>query len=541
MLVVLSLSSCTYYFSNSRVKRFDNSGNNIPEIVEEAKQTFYDVSLKDQPLVHYWANKEYTNWSRAGAKVGSPRAMIAKLALGQEVDSINAFIQTLEPWGRPGSHYFLNPKGDYDFTEVPLCILLYYFADDTTKLYPSTAKYIADNLLVHQGGKIKEKAPRTLRMQRETENHIFMAHTSMYLKNQWLKAHGSTDEKYDNEVNGLEQWWLDHLEMKISSGFYEFNSSPYFGYSATALMTLHAFTISLELKQKIEDLFYILNLKYAYGSNDLRRYAPFRRRASSAKKPQLNYEPQTALMLTWREKARGIPVDLDKVPNARHQAFIAVLLPYQPSEKVLQLSSDKPVSYFAKFGHGLKASPEIYSGGQRYVLSAGGVQRGKRSQVAARPTVLFLNDTATLLSSCFYLSGKGEMGAWNNTGVYHRFAVTNGKLHIPDQHKPIYSKEGWKVFAPYSGNEFLLVTYSNSDVSLLAVFPNNTIEPQNLLDRVITINQSGQLKYTFLFPKGDQIAYDLKAHEKFWVINKVNGEEIDRRHNKWPVFHLEEY
>ncbi len=90
---------------------------------------------------------------------------------------------------------------------------------------------------------------------------------------------------------------------------------------------------------------------------------------------------------------------------------------------------------FVTMGHGLQSTPEIYSGGHDYLISAGGVQRGKASQLVAHPTVLFLPDKVMHLDSCFYLPGNGEMKNWNNTGVCDYFACGPQPVHIHDMYK----------------------------------------------------------------------------------------------------------
>jgi len=73
-----------------------------------------------------------------------------------------------------------------------------------------------------------------------------------------------------------------------------------------------------------------------------------------------------------------------------------------------ELLFEKGNGYFVKMGYGKDACPEIYAAGKNYLLSAGGVNRGKKSQIVARPITLFENDGVKNLEETFHLSGPGK-------------------------------------------------------------------------------------------------------------------------------------
>ena len=111
------------------------------------------------------------------------------------------------------------------------------------------------------------------------------------------------------------------------------------------------------------------------------------------------------------------------------------------------MDSDKPKGYFVRMGHGPIGSPEIYSGGPGYLITAGGVNRGERSLLVARPITLMLDDGATDLSQVLHLAGPGaEFRQRNNTGVWRDFAAAAGPVRIPETWKPDAEAELWKVF-----------------------------------------------------------------------------------------------
>jgi len=290
-------------------------------------------------------------------------------------------------------------------------------------------------LLTLEGGDPKIFVPRTFGLVRDTENHLLMTEGSRYLKNRWLMLHGSTDTKHNNAINGLEIWTLNMLEELRLAGLYEFNSIPYEGYSLTALLNLEAFG-SEKVKRATCDLLDQLNWNYALGSLSFRRFPPFRRQYSHANDTSLNGDRHTPLIKLWMSLLPDHPGNLS-VHSSHHIALWACWSPYRLPDETARWILEKPTNYFVKIGHGPYGSPEIYSGGPGYLLSAGGVNRGKRSLVVARPITLILDDNATDLSEVLHLAGPGEnFRLWNNSGVWRDFAVAAGPVFIPEKWKP---------------------------------------------------------------------------------------------------------
>src|SRR5690606_11612405 len=128
----------------------------------------------------------------------------------------------------------------------------------------------------------------------------------------------------------------------------------------------------------------------------------------------------------------------------------AALHAYRPSPDVLSWVREKPAPYFVQIGRGPKASPEIYSGGPGYLLSAGGVHRGARSMILARPITLLLPDGADHWTKCIHILGKGPWQSWNNTGVHRNFACANGPVHVPPHYQPVAERGEWRLYEPES-------------------------------------------------------------------------------------------
>lgn len=535
ILCVSLLQGCTYYFGNSWTKKFPeySTTERLP-FSTELRERHAAVNPEQHPLVHRWADKEVNGWNLKN-KTGSPRVMLAKLVVGKDVEQVNKFIAESVPWGKSGSTGPLYKKGDYDFTQITLCSILYLFGDNPEKLYHTTVDRLVNVLMIEEGGKPKYRTPRTLKVMKDTENHILMTETTRYLKNQWLKNHGSTDKKHDNKANGLEKFWVHHLEEMLKTGMYEFNAQPYEGYTLAALMTLHAFAETPEIVRLSQEILDYVNYCYAYGSYDFRRCVPFRRRLERAGKTELGNEAHTALMKTWIKESKGELVTGEEFRYGDHHALIALLTPYELPKEIIDLTLKQEGEYLVKIGHGYKASPEVHSVGDNYLLSAGGVQRGRVSQIVARPTVLLLNDEEADYKNCFHLQGKGEMKEWNNTGVYHQFACSNAPVAIPERYKAVAEQGGWQVFKPYEDDDLLIAVFNKEDLGLLAIFSEWQQGAESLAKQLAIDNpQEDKLYAAIKLPNGTTINYDLKARKKQWVIESVNGISLDRNFDFWP-------
>ena len=141
-------------------------------------------------------------------------------------------------------------------------------------------------LLTEDGDDFRSKAPRTLGIVNETENHILMTEGSRYLKNRWLQTHGNAAPRYDNAANGMEGKLPAVLAEMKATGLFEFNSQPYIGYTITALLNFEAFGAE-PLRVAAREVLDTLNWSYALGSYRLRHFPPF------PNGPKLSYDPHS--------------------------------------------------------------------------------------------------------------------------------------------------------------------------------------------------------------------------------------------------------
>lgn len=491
-------------------------------------------------IVEQWAARDLPNWKEQ-AKVTAPRVVMAKLTARRDIAEVNRYLQAASPTAGSGSSWPLRPQADYDFTEVTLTTILYLFGDSPDLLHPQTVRHLVHVLLIEEGQRPRPRVPGSFGLITDTENHHLMTEGSRYLKNQWLHRRGSTDPAHDNQAGGLEAWLIAYLETMVSEGPYEFNSMPYLGYTAQALLNLEAFPDSPRIRSLARRVLDTMNLEYALGSLDLRRFAPFRRQVSRADETSLRANAHTALMGVWAGGADG---DDWKLEKNLHHALPAALSRYRPPAWVQALALSKAASCLARIGRGPGASPEVYSGGPGYLLSAGGVHRGARSMIAARPTVLMLSDGADDLSRCFYLKARGDYRRWNNTGVHAFLAMGDAGVHVPEEYRPLACRDGWAVYRSAGAGGPLIVVYDTQDLGVIAVLPLDeaalaTSEPAVVIDAFARANPqlagpSGRFVWPDGAPAQGELAFELDAPKGTWLIAAASGRKVPRDYDAWP-------
>lgn len=538
LLLLLSLSSgCTYYFGSSWMKKAAGREGNLQykagnRPAELTREELIDIA---RPLLEYWADRLLNDELLEG-KVNFSRVLMAKLTLGQDIDTVNRFMKYMTVVGTSGSTSFMNKKGDYDFREIGIVGILCQFGDDTTLLYPATADHIVNTLLIEKGSKPDTKTPKTLGLMRDTENHILMKEITRYLRDQWIYQHRDTSKEHDNTLNGMDKWMIDHLSEMLETGTYEFNANPYQGYTISALFTLHSFAANDTVVQLCEQMLDELHWEYALGSYGFRTYRPFRRRMERAGITNLMSDPQGAISQSLCFKHDKKPFTLEDIKGGNyHQVINALVYRYQLPDNVYRLTVSPTEEYFVQIGHGLKASPELLSAGPGWLLSGGGVKRGKVSQIVPRPITLLLADTATDLNSCFYIPDNRKPNKWNQTGVHHRFAVGRYPIHVPERFEPIAEQDGWKVYDVYGRGRLFVVTKELKGLSLILLYNDWQFDAQALADIVAEYNPDDKTLYKkCTAPRHGVVEYDVKAPKNKWVIDYVNDLPVDRKFDSWP-------
>ncbi len=481
-------------------------------------------------ITNIWS-KQTIKYGKAGSKVNAPRILLARFHRQKDLAETNRLLMAMKVWGVSGSAWALNKKGDYDFTSTVLTTILWQFGDKPDILYPETRDYLLNVLLVEDGDKFRSTAPRTLGLFPETENHILMTEGSRYLKNKWLASHGNSDPLYNNEQNGMEKKLLSVLKDMNANGLYEFNSMPYIGYTLTALLNLEAYASDKVSKEARKVLDY-LNFCYALGTYNYQHFPPIRRRYERANWHELTTDYHSVFFKAWMSFLPGLNSNF-QIGTAKAHALMGACMPYRPADKAVELLLKKKQGYFFSLGHGKKASPEIYSAGMHFLLSAGGVNRGQKSHIVARPICLFIDNDASHLNDVFHLAGPGsDFKKWNNTGVYKHFACAAGPVFVPKGFEPLIKDGNWAVYQLHSN--LVLMAYSTNELGIMALFEQGNYK--QIMSDVSKVNSNEESLMTqFQFPGGTLIEFDVNSPKDKWVIKSVEGKEVNREYDSWPL------
>ena len=491
---------------------------------------FNDTSHLQNEIIEFWSNGEVADWVD-GKKIDlkNSRTVLGCLLAGKRVEEMNQYLMKQKATGTGGSRWLLNPKGGYNFNTMAFTPLLYLFDDKPDLLYPETKKHLVDHILTIEGAGFTRNVPY-LPMQ-DSENHILMSESSRYLKNQWLWKNGNHSPKYDNINNGVEEGLKAYLKEIFTYGVYEFNAAPYLGYTYSSLLNLNAFATG-EVKEYATKILDLINWQYALSSYKFKHFPPYRRLFKNSFSKDLYSDYHSVMLMVWA----GFYNDSLKIDitHGKHHALWPSMLPYRPADQVIEWTLNKPHHYFVKMGHGYNSCPEICSGDQSYLLSAGGANQGRRSLIMPKPTVLFLDDDAADLNGIFHMYGPGEdLMKWNNTGEYEDFACAKGKVHIPEGKKPALVSGEWQ-FYPISEGIFLAV-FSEKKLGLMVIVRGNS--PEEVANSILTNNPDQKLYETqFKHPNGNLIEYDLDSPKDTWVIKSVNNKPVNRQFSRWALF-----
>lgn len=532
--LLMLLFASILVFSAAGRKNTSKTGKPLPKgnIEIPVKRTIHYNSTSEiqKEIIEYWSEGKVTDWVE-GEKpsLKYPRTVLGCLLAGKRVEEINQYLMKQNATGTEGSRWLLNPKGGYDFTTIALTPLLFLFDDKPELLYPETKKHLVENILTIEGAGFSRNVP-WLFIQ-DTENHILMAGSSRYLKNQWRWEHGNKSPEFDNKNNGVEAGLKNYLNEIYTYGVYEFNSDPYLGYTYLSLLNLDAFATG-EVKELATKILDMTNWQYALNSYKFKHFPPYRRSFKKDFRKEIVSDHHSVMLMVWAGFYNdSIKID---IPRGKSHALWPAILPYRPPDKIMEWTLNKPNPYFIKMGHGYNSCPEICSGDKSYLLTAGGANQGRLSLIMPKPTVLFLDDDAENLKEIFHMYGPGEdFMDWNNTGVYEDFACTKGKVHIPEGKQPVFTSDGWKIFSISEG--VFLAVFSEKELGLMVIARGNSAKE---VVNVIQQNNSDKKLLTkqFKHPNGNLIKYDLDSPKDTWVIKSVNNKPVDREFDKWPFF-----
>ncbi|MEZ0168343.1 hypothetical protein [Microvirga sp. TS319] len=243
----------------------------------------------------------------------------------------------------------------------------------------------------------------------ETENHLLMQNSSIYLKNKRMMEELRISENRDgfDEIAGktedVRQWLLERLQRIVEEDFVEYNAKPYARLSHAAILNLIDDACRLGWSwERVEDtgcherdqaivtaaaaVFDLSAVKAAIGSSQGRRIVPFRRLAKvnmlsrgAPGHPPLpltdfigNADHLLAALQFWTGDTRQGPDGRASYGSTEEMLWHATSR-YRPHALILDLAIHKTGPYEQTYTY---EGYERYSGGPGWQLTAGGDSTG---------------------------------------------------------------------------------------------------------------------------------------------------------------------
>jgi photosystem II stability/assembly factor-like uncharacterized protein len=230
----------------------------------------------------------------------------------------------------------------------------------------------------------------------ESENHMLLIGSTVYLVNQLFWDRTSNEKYNNNKKNGLTKWLLRYMHTIAKHDFLEFNARPYARYSLHVLLNLHEFARDKLIQDAAQILLDYTMVKFAVSSNRQRRICLFRRLKEYTNSPTIHNDLLAAgekgndavvaffLMYAGPTDPNGNPTN--RFPKVRGaEALIAGLAAYRPAPAAYILAMKRDIPAFQhRFYHGARppvptsgeqaeGGVEIYYKSPSFLLTAGGM------------------------------------------------------------------------------------------------------------------------------------------------------------------------
>lgn len=347
--------------------------------------------------VEVGTNQDWTVYALAAAAAAAGVGAVLGLVLGLVFPVIGALLGAGVGaligaiGGALGGTILCAHDGDYDMTLRGLMPIMYTYR---SSLDAGTYNHVLHDLLTERGGadKVRLKLDMCGISISETENHILMTESSRYLTNQLLLQEAEEQhvhdpqspelaaarQKYDNDINGMEAWWLQRLKDLLNNDFHEYNARAYARLSTMAVRNMAEYAdngrAGGRVRQAAIAVLDYLAAKEAVASNNMRRASPFRRRDTN-----WHYTPlygNNSDEFTWyflpltgntrlfnqTRYGRGDWASPDGVE-------FASVGTYEVPDTILDLFLNKPGFVQTVRGEGL----ELYAGTSAFLISGGGI------------------------------------------------------------------------------------------------------------------------------------------------------------------------
>lgn len=406
-------------------------------------------TFEESDLINQLASRRLLSWEDEWKKA-APMIVAAKAFKGQLVQDY--LVNEAEPHRKVGSTSPIH-SGDLDFALHTLATILFQNVSEGAK------KRVVEELIYLDTEEFLSATPKTLGLIRETENHTLMTECARILK-----------AKYLGKPYPIERL-CEFLDSILKGGIFEFNSLPYENVTISSLLIISTYGPE-KVKNKATKILDRIFWRFSLGSINFKSIRPFRR--SRGKQHDKYWMWPKFAMNVFADRA-GMQEGhgLSQISRWKNVSFASAISSYCPPKKAIEWTMENPGRYEARLGHGKHGSPEIYSAGKGWLLSAGGTALGDPIlENVPRPTALLTPQTHDLADS-FHIKGPSDDDLkWNNTGVSNGVAVVkNGRLSVPDRQRPKRIGTGnIKVYEEPAGDETVTVlTCNKSGITTICV------------------------------------------------------------------------
>lgn len=304
---------------------------------------------------------------------------------------VQAFTHTLYAF-RPGTVGGLSKQaGDYDFLMKEMVSLLYKFRDRPELLTDDAAFSIIDRALGPLAGlhveerlsfRVSVPLVGALLEYPETENHVLMTLSSIYLTNQWIVENPRHDprlrvgayrdlRRFVNRGSKLEDLLLQATGRVLHNGFWEVNGRPYQSMTAHALINLSSFASSERVRTAARNALDYLCTQFAFQSLEMKRLGPYRRSVDNVTTVGMYDNDGVIFMLGALAGGYAWPDDFFGSGNAGGHALWAALLDYRVPAAVHELMLDKHTGFWARMQSRFGDADYAYGKPGRYFSAAG--------------------------------------------------------------------------------------------------------------------------------------------------------------------------
>lgn len=471
---------------------------------------------------------------------------------------INTWLEKPHLPGKVGTEFKIlgfGKDGDYDFSLVTLTLIAKKWSNNLSQ---KAKNNLINNILTQKGNNLLSEK-WLFNLIPETENHLILSNSSLYLTNEIL-FESTNDQKYNNLTNGVHIWLFNYLKNIIKNGLYEYNAKPYSSWTIRALQNLYSYSNNKEIKTISKILLDQLFFKFIIQSKNANLVVPFRRRSDHLV-DEIRVNDEYA---TWFLALTGWIPDSEDIIAVKHDLIFVLttmIQDYRPHNEFIQLAfNDKPI--WSKCKH---SNTEISYKEKNFALFSGGHEDRpyiipSPNDGIVRETCLFLNDDSTKMSQLIrFNSINGFWQTKNNTGVYKNFAC-GANIIIPTN---FYIKKVLSLnLAVYNfletDNCYIVIKTLDNPVNLTNTLKNvgcleivNKTEINSFEDfynKVLELNQTTKLTLTgnssYNSIRGYQISFKCITNNKDWLISKVekNGiiiEEGGNASQTWQYLYVE--